>query len=99
MKNWSMFGSVGLILGSSFLLISKGVAEVSPFILVSGRLTFASIVFAVTLIAIRKPIPLDRRSLLSLAFVGLCNTADDFFFVIPRWQTIDSGFRSCLKFS
>jgi drug/metabolite transporter (DMT)-like permease len=96
MKNWVMFGLVGLIWGSSFLLIKMGLQELTAFSLVSGRLGFAAIAFAVALIALRKPLPRDPKSLIMLAIVGMVNTAIPFLLITSGEQTIDSGLASVL---
>jgi len=97
MKNWLLFGLCGLIWGSSFLLIKIGVSELSAFSLVSGRLTFASIAFAIVLVALRKPFPRDRKTLFYLALVGIMNTAIPFVLITSGEQTIDSGLASVLN--
>ena len=96
MKNWLMFSLVGLIWGSSFLLIKMGLQELTAFSLVSGRLGFAAIAFAVAFIALHKPLPRDPKSLIMLAIVGIVNTAIPFLLITSGEQTIDSGLASVL---
>jgi drug/metabolite transporter (DMT)-like permease len=96
-KNWVMFGVLGLIWGSSFLLIKIGGAELSALELVSGRLGIAAIAFTIMFLVTRKRIPSDTKTRLGLLLVGLTNTA--FPFVLITWgeQTIDSGLAGVLN--
>jgi len=96
MKNWLMFIGLSLIWGSSFLLIKIGVAELSPFALVSGRLGTAAVAFITTLLLLRKSIPRDAKTLISLAIVGIVNTAVPFVLITWGEQHIDSGLAGIL---
>ncbi len=94
---WALFWTLGLIWGSSFLLIKIGVQELNPLSLVSGRLGVAAIAFAVTLALTRKPIPRDRKTLISLAIIGITNTALPFVLITWAESHIDSGLASVLN--
>lgn len=97
MKNWAMFGTVGLIWGSSFLLIKIGVSQLNPLALVSGRTLVASLGFAAMIFLLRKPFPRDRKTLGSLILVGILNTALPFVLITWGESTIDSGLASVLN--
>lgn len=97
MLNWILFGLLGLIWGSSFLLIKIGVVDFGPFPLVATRVGLASIAFIITLLALRKPLPRDRRTWLILALIGLTNTALPFLLITWGEQTIDSGLAGVLN--
>ncbi|MBX3062650.1 MAG: EamA family transporter [Anaerolineae bacterium] len=97
MGNWILFGLLGLIWGSSFLLIKIGVGEFGAFPLVATRIGLASLAFIVTLIATRRKLPTDRKTWLSLAFVGFLNTALPFLLITWGEETIDSGLAGVLN--
>jgi drug/metabolite transporter (DMT)-like permease len=95
-KNWIMFGLLGLIWGSSFLLIKIGLTGLDAFSLVAGRLTFAAIAFTIFAFVTRRRLPTDRNTLLKLAFVGMTNTAIPFLLITWGESTIDSGLAGVL---
>src|SRR5258708_1111372 len=97
MKNWLMFGLLGLIWGSSFLLIKIGVQELNAFELVSGRLGFTALAFALTLVIMRRPLPRDPKTWAVLAVVGVTNTVIPFVLITSGEQMIDSGLASVLN--
>jgi drug/metabolite transporter (DMT)-like permease len=97
MKNWIMFGLLGLIWGSSFLLIKVGIVELSPLELVSGRLGLTAIAFLIAMAVLRKRIPTDRKTLLFLSLIGITNTAIPFVLITTAETTIDSGLAGVLN--
>ncbi|MEP7285020.1 MAG: EamA family transporter [Chloroflexota bacterium] len=97
MKNWLMFGVLGLIWGSSFLLIKIGVEELNAFELVTGRLGISALFFVFTLVALRKRIPTDRKTVLSLTLIGITNYALPFVLITWGEQRIDSGLAGVLN--
>jgi drug/metabolite transporter (DMT)-like permease len=97
MKNWLMFGLLGLIWGSSFLLIKIGVQELNAFELVSGRIGFTALAFVITLVVMRKPLPRDAKTWALLAVVGVTNTVIPFVLITSGEQMIDSGLASVLN--
>lgn len=96
MKYWLMFIVLALIWGSSFLLIKIGVAELSPFALVSGRLGSAALAFIITLTMLRKQLPRDAKTLVCLIIVGVMNTAVPFVLITWGEQHIDSSLAGIL---
>src|SRR4051794_29723559 len=97
MKNWLMFGACGLIWGSSFLLIKIGVQELTPLQLVTGRIGLTAIAFIITLAALRKRIPFDRKTVILISLVGFLNTAVPFVLITWAEQHIDSGLAGVLN--
>jgi drug/metabolite transporter (DMT)-like permease len=95
-KNWLMFGLLGLIWGASFLLIKVGLTGLDPFSLVAGRLTTAAIAFVVFIFITRRKIPNDRALLAKIALVGITNTAIPFLLITWGENTIDSGLAGVL---
>jgi drug/metabolite transporter (DMT)-like permease len=83
MKQWAVFGLLGLVWGSSFLWIKIAVAETGPFTLVSFRILFGLIGLAVVMLATRQSLRMSRRTLLAFAFMGVFNTAVPF--VLITW--------------
>ncbi|MEP7286737.1 MAG: DMT family transporter [Chloroflexota bacterium] len=96
MKNWIMFGLLGLIWGSSFLLIKIGLTGLDAFSLVSGRLVFAAIAFTIFAFITHRRLPTDRDTLIKLAIVGLTNTAIPFVLITWGESSIDSGLAGVL---
>lgn len=97
MGNWLLFGTLGLIWGSSFLLIKIGVQELSPLTLVSGRLGVTAIAFIVLFLVLRKRVPRDRKTLTNLAVAAVVNTVAPFLIITWAENSIDSGLASVLQ--
>ena len=74
-KEWSAFGLLGLIWGSSFLWIKIAVAEVEPFTLVAPRLFFGLLGLSVIVLLRRQLIPRERKILLAFLFLAVFSTA------------------------
>jgi len=91
-----MFGLLGLIWGSSFLLIKIGLTGVDPFVLVAGRLSLAAIAFVIFIVVTRRRFPHDLPTLITLAVVGLGTTAFPFLLITWGENTIDSGLAGVL---
>jgi drug/metabolite transporter (DMT)-like permease len=81
MALWAGFGVLGLIWGSSFLLIKIGVGVFTPLQLVALRVSLAAVAMLITLRLTGQHFPADRRSRLGLIVVGLVNTAIPFFLI------------------
>jgi len=96
MGNWLMFGTLGLIWGSSFLLIKIGVQELDALSLVSVRLGVAAIAFVILFIVTGKRLPSDRKTRIKLVITGFINTAIPFLLITWGENTIDSGLASVL---
>ena len=107
MKHWLMFGALGLIWGSSFLLIKIAVVPdgvsaaqaglLDPLVLVSVRLSLAAISFLTVIRLTGRKIPTDRKTLLSFLVVGIFNNAVPFLLITWGERTIDSGLASVLN--
>src|SRR3989304_3099378 len=70
-KEWTAFGLLGLIWGSSFLWIRIAVQDIGPFTLVALRLLFGLLGLLAVMAYKKQPIPRDRRTLRSLAIMGI----------------------------
>ncbi len=97
MKNWAIFGLLGLIWGSSFLLIKVAVDELTPLPLVTVRIGLAAIFMAGFLAVTRRRWPDSRRERLALLVVGVMNTAVPFTLITWGEQDIDSGLATVLN--
>jgi drug/metabolite transporter (DMT)-like permease len=96
MINWLMFGILGLIWGSSFLLIKIGLQELDALSLVSMRLGIAAVAFVIALVIMGKRLPSDRKTRFYLALTGIINTAIPFLLITWGENSIDSGLASVL---
>lgn len=97
MRNWMLFGALGLIWGSSFLLIKLAVDSFGPLLLVSVRLGLAALFMAIFLRVTARRWPVTRRERLALLFVGVFNTAVPFTLITWGEQDIDSGLATVLN--
>jgi drug/metabolite transporter (DMT)-like permease len=97
MREWLMFGALGLIWGSSFLWIKVAVGEIGPFTLVGWRLLFGLAALAIVVAWRRPALPRDRRTLGVLALLGIINTALPFALISWGEKSIDSAVASILN--
>lgn len=97
MANWLMFITLGLIWGSSFLLIKLSVPELGPFPLVAIRLALATLGFILFLSLTRRSFPRDRKTLMALLVLGLTNTALPFLLITWGETMISSGLAGVLN--
>jgi drug/metabolite transporter (DMT)-like permease len=98
-KDWLAFLALGLIWGSSFLWIKIAVAEVGPFMLVGLRLLFGILTLGIAILFIRPAWPRDRRTWLSLTFLGIINTGLPYLLISWGEQYIDSAVAAVLNSS
>jgi len=97
MKQWTVFGLLGLVWGSSFLWIKIAVAETGPLTLVAFRLLFGLIGLVLIMLARREKIALSRRTLPAFAFMGVFNTAVPFVLITWGEQHIASSLAAILN--
>jgi drug/metabolite transporter (DMT)-like permease len=97
MKNWGMFWLLGLIWGSSFLLIKIAVDELGPLPLVAVRIGLAALFMGAFLRLTGRALPGGRTERLALVFVGVMNTAVPFTLITWGEQDIDSGLATVLN--
>lgn len=96
MKTRDLLAFLGLALawGSSFLWIKIAVAEIGPFTLVALRLLFGAIGLAALVLISRPAWPLRRGEWITLAVLGITNTAAPFVLISWGEQFIDSAVAS-----
>ena len=94
---WIGFWVLGLIWGSSFLLIRVGVESVSPFQLVFIRVLIGAIGLNLVLLARGRRLPINRQGLLGLFILGMINVTIPFALITWGEQTVDSGVASVLN--
>ncbi|HMM30094.1 MAG TPA: EamA family transporter, partial [Aggregatilineaceae bacterium] len=97
MKDWAIFWLLGVIWGSSFLLIKVAVEELGPLPLVSVRIGLAALFMLGFLALTGRRLPSARRERLALLFVGVMNTAVPFTLITWGEQDIDSGLATVLN--
>jgi drug/metabolite transporter (DMT)-like permease len=68
---WLAFWTLGLIWGSSFMLIRIGVEAIHPLHLVLIRVGVAAIFLGITIVALRRKLPKDWRTWGAIALVGI----------------------------
>lgn len=94
---WSLFFTLSLLWGSSFLFISIAVSEIPPLTVVNFRVGIAAIALWVVVYLFRlKPI-LSLKNWLSLAVMGLLSNAFPFLLIVWGQQYIASGLASILN--
>jgi drug/metabolite transporter (DMT)-like permease len=112
-KEWGMFGLLGLIWGSSFLWIRvamgnqgqpflgialpAGTVVFGPFLLVTMRLFFGMLGLAILLRIYRIAIPREPRIIAGFAFMGIAYAALPFALVAWGETRIDSGMAAILN--
>lgn len=94
---WVAFWLVGIIWGSSFMLIRVGVEVIHPLHLVFIRVGIAAVGLGIVVVVLRKKIPRDWRTLGSLILIGIGNTAIPFTLISWGEQTVESGLASVLQ--
>lgn len=97
MKHWTMFWILGLVWGSSFLLIKVAVDEFGALALVSVRIGLAALFMAAFLRLTGRGWPTQRRERAALLYVGVMNTAVPFTLITWGEQDIDSGLATVLN--
>jgi drug/metabolite transporter (DMT)-like permease len=88
---WISFWLVGLIWGSSFLLIRVGVEEFRPVEIVFIRTAIAAIGLNLVILLRRIPVPTDWRNIRAIMLIGLGNVVAPFFLITWGEQTVPSG--------
>jgi drug/metabolite transporter (DMT)-like permease len=96
-RKWAGFWLLGLIWGSSFLLIRVGVEEVSPFQVAFMRTAIAAIGLNLVLLLRGKHIPLNLRGFFPLLVIGVGNTVIPFVLISWGEQSVESGLASVLN--
>lgn len=97
MRIWIGFWLVALIWGSSFMLIRIGVEFVHPLHLVFIRTGIAAIGLGLIVVAFRRPIPRDPKTILSLIAIGIINNLMPFILITWGETRIESGLASVLQ--
>ena len=97
MTKWTGFWIVSLIWGSSYLLISIGVEQLSPFQVAFIRTTIAAIGLNAVLMAQGKRLPLRWHALVPLIVIGIGNTAIPYGLIGWAEQRVESGLASVLQ--
>lgn len=94
---WVSFWILGMIWGSSFLLIRVGVDAVSPAQLVFIRTLVAAVGLNIVLFARGKRLPTDRSLIGALAILGVGNATIPYFLLALGEQTVESNVASVLQ--
>ncbi|MCU0511338.1 MAG: DMT family transporter, partial [Anaerolineae bacterium] len=97
MNIWVSFWMVALIWGSSFMLIRIGVAEVHPLHLVLIRTGIAAAGLGLLVVLLKKHVPRQPRTLLSLIVIGMGNNALPFLLIAWGEERVESGLASVLQ--
>lgn len=97
LKEWGVFGLLGLIWGSSFLWIKIAVADVHPFVLVLFRILFGLSGLLVVLRWKKLSLPRDRATWLKFAFMGVFNLVLPFLLITWGETKIDSSLAAILN--
>lgn len=99
MKHWAMFWLLGLIWGSSFLLIKIVLEELHTLPLVSIRIGLAAFLMVIYLTVTQRAIPASWADRLGILFVGIFNIAVPFSFITHAEESIDSSLATVLNSS
>jgi len=96
-RAWVSFWLLGLIWGSSFLLIRIGVAEFKPVELVFIRTSIAAVGLGLVIFFRRVPVPRQWPVLRTLAIIGVGNVVAPFMLITWGEQTVPSGIAAVLQ--
>lgn len=96
-RAWIFFWLLGLIWGSSFLLMRVGVVEIPPPQLTFTRVGIAAIGMNLVMLFTRRRYPTSWRALAALALIGLGNSAIPFTLLAWGEQTVESGMTSVIQ--
>ena len=94
---WAAFWLVGVIWGSSFLLIRIGVSELKIAEVVFIRTFIGAIGLSLVIILRRVPVPTDWPTLRSLIIIGIGNVVAPFLLITWSETSITSGLASVLQ--
>lgn len=97
LAQWAAFWAIGLIWGSSFLLIRIGVGELTPFQVVFIRTLIAAIGMNLVLASRRKHLPFNLRDLTPLIIIGIGNTTLPFALISSGETSIPSSLAGVLQ--
>lgn len=97
MGAWVMFWALGLIWGSSFMLIRIGVENVHPLQVMFIRLGIAAVGLWLVVLARRRPLPRDWRTWRSAIIIGIGNNAIPFTLIAFGETQIHSSLASVLQ--
>jgi drug/metabolite transporter (DMT)-like permease len=97
LKEWGAFVLLGLIWGSSFLWIKIGVENITPFVLVTLRISFGLMGLLVVMFWQRQAFPRDRNTILKYIFMGVFNLVIPFLLITWGETKIDSSLAAILN--
>ena len=97
LKDWTAFVLLGLIWGSSFLWIKIGVENITPFVLVTLRISFGLLGLLVVMAVQRQSFPRDRNTILKYVFMGIFNLVLPFLLITWGETQIDSSMAAILN--
>ncbi len=96
---WASFWVLGLIWGSSFMLIRIGVGEFSTVEVVFIRTAIAAVGLSSVIALRRVPVPRDARTLGAIALIGLGNVVAPYLLITWGEEVIASGLAAVLQAS
>jgi drug/metabolite transporter (DMT)-like permease len=94
---WIAFWMLGLIWGSSFMLIRLGVQELRPIEVVFARTAIAAVGMALVIAVRRVRVPTDWPTLRGLIILGIGNVVVPFTLITWGEQTVESGTAAVLQ--
>ncbi|MDX1995101.1 MAG: EamA family transporter [bacterium] len=94
---WGLFFVVGLIWGSSFLLIRVGVEAVPASQVVFTRTLIAAVGLNIALLVRGKRLPTDWPTMRALGIIGIGNSAIPYMLIAVGEQTVPSGLTAVLQ--
>ncbi len=97
LKEWGAFVLLGLIWGSSFLWIKIAVENITPFMLVTLRVSFGLLGLLLVMAIQRQHFPRDRATIMKFAFMGVFNTVIPFHLITWGETRIESSLASILN--
>ena len=94
---WTLFLTLGVLWGSSYLWIKIGLETVPPLTLIGGRLVLASVFLWAIVLLTREPLPRSGRQYGHLLVMAGVNIVLPFILIAVGEQSIDSALASILN--
>ncbi|MGM0600400.1 MAG: DMT family transporter [Candidatus Rifleibacteriota bacterium] len=97
LKDWFFLVLLSVIWGSAFMFTKVALRQLTPFMIVFGRLLLASIVLLVVCKIRKLKFPESRKTLFSMGFLGVINTVTPFLVIAWSQKFIDTATASILN--
>lgn len=96
-SDWALLVLLSVIWGGSFLFIGVAVKELPPLTIVASRVLIGAVALRIVLVALRIPLPRERRVWIAFFGMGILNNVIPFLLIVWAQSHIASGLASILN--